>query len=359
VEIQALVGRRNWKRSWWIYFAPLLAVGCASTDGGKSSGGMASMGNSSETSWADKLAAPFKSKNRGTGGEHESRSMTANDKDTLSLKNKPDKKNPDLIVAIAQMQERAGNMEAAEKQYQKALKLQKNHLGALVGYARLHDQRGKMEEATKLYQKAVAAHPQDASAHNDLGLCYHRRGRITDAQASLAKAVELAPERKLYRNNLAAAYVEQGQIEAALTQMIAAHGPAAGNYNIGFLLAKKGDNALALPYFRQAAAIDPNFKAAQQMVAKLAPQTPVYAGNSGAPATVAQRTPIANQGPSVTTGVPQLPSGGQFQPAANYQGAGSTGFSAPPAAVRYPSQQTSGYTGTAALPPSPGQLRQQ
>ena len=52
--------------------------------------------------------------------------MTANDGDQLSLSKKPNKKNPDLIVAIAQMQERSGKLEAAEKQYQKALKIQPN-----------------------------------------------------------------------------------------------------------------------------------------------------------------------------------------------------------------------------------------
>ena len=344
----------------WL-LAPLVIAGCASTDASKSGSGMQSLGGStttSQSSWTDKLTAPFKPGGGATGN----RTATANDNDQLSLSNHPNKKNPELIVAIAQMHERAGKFDEAEKHYQKALKLQPKHLGALVGYAHLQDRRNKLEEATTLYQRALVAHPKEAAVQNDLGLCYHRRGMLSEAHAALVQAVALAPERKLYRNNLATVFVEQGQFDAALSELMTAHGQAAGHYNLGYLLAKKGDEARALTHFQQAATLDPTLAAAHQWVAKLSPQTPNTSPALAAPATqgapvpsVAQRYPIVTE----VVGPPKVEYAAPPQPAdaPDAQGGGSDRWSAPPSGVRYPNQQTSGFSGAAPLPPTPEQMR--
>lgn len=355
--------KANLLKSAWL-LAPLWLVGCASTDAKKSGDGFGAFGQStsSEPSWSEKLAAPFK------GAAGGNRTATANDNDALSLSKPPNKKNPDLIVAIAQMHERAGKLDEAESQYKKALKLQPKHLGALMGYAHLQDRRNKLDAAAKLYHTAITAHPKEAAPQNDLGLCYHRRGMLPESQAALTKAVELAPDKKLYRNNLATVLVEQGQMDAALAQLTAAHGQAAGHYNLGYLLAKKGDRSRALGQFQQAATLDPTLAAAQQWVAKLSPSTndagPKLAGPSIATPvpSVAQRIETVREpAPNVDIALPPEPGVGPRYLRSNPDTTGQQGstdrWTAPPAAVRYPNQQTSGYTGTAALPPTPDQLR--
>lgn len=349
--------------------APCLLAGCAATDGKKSGDGLQALsGNTAEPkqSWTAKLTAPFKADANGN------RTATANDNDALSLSKQPNKKNPDLIVAMAQMQERAGKIELAEKEYQRALKIAPKHLGALLGYAHLHDRRNKMDEATKLYQRAVAAHPDEAAVHNDLGLCYHRRGMLPEAQASLSKAIELAPDRKLYRNNLASVLVERGQYDVALSQMTAAHGAAAGHYNMGYLMSKKGDNQRALAHFQQAAAIDPTLKAAQQWVAKLSAPGSATGPMLTGPTSTAPGLDATSSIPQGMSAGPRYP---EFSSPASTTGQlgvppkpadiGTAAFnkptniwSSPPAAVRYPNQTTSAYQGTAALPPTPEQMRQ-
>jgi len=344
------------RSKWWNaaapwLLAPWLAAGCASTDAGKSNDlGAFGSSNAEAPSWTDKLTAPFKAGAATVAGTMDNRTATANDSDQLSLSKPANKKNPDLIVALAQMQERAGKFDEAEKQYKKALKYKPKHLGALMGYAHLHDRRNKMDEAVKLYKKAIDAHPKEAAVHNDLGLCYHRRGMLKEAEQTLSKAIELAPDRKLYRNNLAAVMVDQGQTDVALAQLTAAHGPAAGHYNLGYLLAKKGDNGGALAHFQQAAAFDPTLAAAKQWVAKLSP--PPVDSVAGA---VPSGSPAGNVGPRYTSAPPTDP--GTYQPNAPAMGANvnaaASPWASPPTAVRYPDQQTSGYTSTAALPPTP------
>lgn len=179
------------------------------------------------------------------------------------------KPGPNVFVAMAQMQENNGNMDEAEAQYRKALDIDPNHLKALLGYAHLEDRRNNFDGATKLYQRALKKHAKDASVHNDLGLCYHRHGKLPEAAKSLKRAVELKPDSKLYHNNLATVYVEQGKHREALAQLVAAHGEAVGNYNLGYLLAQKHDVEGALKYFRQAQTKDASLVAASQWIEKL------------------------------------------------------------------------------------------
>ncbi|MBI3837356.1 MAG: tetratricopeptide repeat protein [Planctomycetia bacterium] len=180
-----------------------------------------------------------------------------------------DKVGPNVFVAAAQISEQSGNAEAAEAQYQKALEIDPNHLGALLGYARLEDRQNNFDSAAKLYQKAMKRHPKEGSVHNDLGLCYHRRGMLPEAALSLQQAVDLQPKKKLYRDNLATVLVEQDKTPEALKQLIVAHGEAVGNYNLAYLLVQRHKNAAALEYFRKAAEKDPSLTAAQQWVATL------------------------------------------------------------------------------------------
>ena len=372
------MGRQARKAVWWKVvgpwlLSPLVFAGCATTDAQKSGDGFQSLGSSSanpEPTWTDKLTAPFKASADAGAGAMNNRQATANDSDSLSISKQPDKKNPELIVAIAQMHERSGKLDEAERQYQKAIKLHPKHLGALVGYAHLQDRRSKLDEATKLYGKAIAAHPSEAAVHNDLGLCYHRRGMLQESQASLVKAVELAPDRKLYRNNLATVYVEQGQADLALGELTAAHGQAAGHYNLGYLLAKKGDPTRALAHFQQAAAYDPTMQAAHQWVAKLSPPAPANGPSFAAPVLqsqtaprVAQRYPVIKVETAAEAQLPIAPQPGNairypqtLSPQSNSLNAVPNPWAAPPSAVRYPDQQ-SGYSGTAAVPPTPGQSR--
>lgn len=346
-------------------------AGCASTEAAKPGEGFHVFGKQpapQSNSWVDKLTAPFTGSGSALASSQDNRAATANDSDALSLSKKPDKKDPELRIALAQMHERAGSFDKAEAEYKKALKLEPGHLDALMAYAHFQDRRQKLDHAVELYQKAIAAHPGEAGIYNDLGLCLHRNGKLNEANAALRKAVAMAPERKLYRNNLAALLVEQGQYDGAIEQLVAAHGQAAGHYNLGYLLTKKGNSQLALRHFQQAAMLDPTLVAARQWVARLTPQPapqPQIAATNALPQVehVAQRYQPVQQ-PAIATqqALPMPPQPGtsptylQTGTAGSYDAA-AYDFSSVPSGVRYPNQQTSGSTGPAALPPSPRQYR--
>src|SRR5262249_41810733 len=65
------------------------------------------------------------------------------------------------------------------------------------------------------------------------------------------------------------------KMKEALGQLTIAHGEAVGNYNLGYLLAKKDDKTAALEHFRKAVEKDPTLEPAREWVARLMlPQAP-------------------------------------------------------------------------------------
>jgi tetratricopeptide (TPR) repeat protein len=239
-------------------------------------------------SFSDKVGSSFKS---GT----DKMAAALKPKNTKQLDNElqPDKKpGPGVYVAMAELQERGGNIEEAETLLRKALAMDSGHLGALLAYAHLEDRQKNFEAATKYYQKAARRHPKDASVQNDMGLCFHRHGKLDEAARALKKATVLEPEKKLYHDNLAGVLVDQGKINEALRELTEAHGEAVGHYNLGYLLAQKKDTTAALQHFHQAVHIDPSLTEANQMIAQLSAPAPQYpAATAGPAAMMARREP--------------------------------------------------------------------
>jgi hypothetical protein len=132
----------------------------------------------------------------------------------------------------------------------------------------MKDRQGRLDDAIALYQKAVQAHPNQAAVHNDLGLCLARRSRLDEAAAAIGQAIQLAPKEALYRNNIAAVLVEQGDIDTAFTHLVAVHSQAVAYYNVGFLLARKGQQQQAATLFAQALKLDPTLEPARIWLAK-------------------------------------------------------------------------------------------
>jgi Flp pilus assembly protein TadD len=225
---------------------------------------------------------------------------------------KPPKATPEFHVSMAQQMESIGNLSGAEEQYRKALELDKHHLAALINLAHLCDRQKKMTEAEGLYLKATKLHPKEAAAFNDLGLCYARQHKLAQSQAALAEAVRLDGSRKLYRNNLATVLVEIDRPQEALTHLQAVHEESVAHYNLGYLLANKGEQQLAEHHFREALRINPQQTAAQTWLDNLQNQQPMLAAapsdgaNDRSTETLAEH-PGAGAGPHLHSGIHKLP----------------------------------------------------
>jgi len=191
---------------------------------------------------------------------------TADDPIGLSSDSKP---SAELYTAVAHMYEQAGRHTEAAEQYQKALRISPEYLGALLGYARLNDQLGRTAEAEKLYRRAVESHPEETSAHNNLALFHARHGRLGESVVVLDRAVKLEPKNPKYRNNIATVLVEMGRNKEAFDHLRIVHGAAVAYYNLGYLLEKKGQTQAAEQHFALAERLDPSLAKAKRKLAQI------------------------------------------------------------------------------------------
>jgi tetratricopeptide (TPR) repeat protein len=113
-------------------------------------------------------------------------------------------------------------VEAASLEYTKALALQSDsatHLRLAVCYDRLE----RPEAAEKEYEKAVRLNEADAEAWHRLSTLRHRRGRYAKAVEGYRTALKLRPDWALARRNLATALLDRAELQPAFEEYRHAH----------------------------------------------------------------------------------------------------------------------------------------
>ncbi len=256
-----------------------------------------------QTSWTDKVTAPFKSLAPKKKPELADISKT----DPISLGFASGPTTPALYVSMAQISDQGGNTAHARAMYEKALSLDAKNLDAMLGLARMEDREGNLPEALKVYQQAVSLHPQDARAYNDLGLCQARCGELQKSYQSLDQAVRINPQKQLYRNNIAKVLIEMNQVNQAVTHMSAVCKPDVANYNMAVLLAERGRTPEAVSFLQKALAANPQMTDASTLLASFTGAAPSQQAAAGP----ALGSPMAVSAPVATnddiTPTPYLP----------------------------------------------------
>jgi tetratricopeptide (TPR) repeat protein len=108
-----------------------------------------------------------------------------------------------LFYARAIAHERAGNWDAAEADFRKALELEPDQPLVLnyLGYS-LVEQRRDLEEALDMIERAVAGQPDDGYITDSLGWVLYRLGRYEEALPHMLRAVELLPTDPIINDHL-------------------------------------------------------------------------------------------------------------------------------------------------------------
>ncbi|MBC8875171.1 MAG: tetratricopeptide repeat protein [Planctomycetes bacterium] len=192
--------------------------------------------------------------------------------DAVDLANMPDHLSPILYIRGAAFSEAKGDLALAQQQYEKALELDPNDVLTLIAYARFRDRVGDSKQALEIYQRARAAKPNNATVWNDLAMCHARRGEADHALAAIEQAVSLQEDNVRYRNNLAAILVQANRPEDAVRELGRVHPPAVACHNVGCLLVRLRNHALATEYVRRAVSLDPSLQRAQSLLVRLDPE---------------------------------------------------------------------------------------
>ncbi|GEM_PF-1393956 len=106
-----------------------------------------------------------------------------------------DDSQPDVWLVLAEVRRRGQDLRGAVEAYQRTLKHDPNHAGALAGLSLAYEGLGDMENLASICQRLIELKPDDFMAHERLGTTLGQLGKITEAQNAYRKAREIAPER--------------------------------------------------------------------------------------------------------------------------------------------------------------------
>jgi len=174
--------------------------------------------------------------------------------------------------AIAQLELNLGNLEAAEKAYLQALRIEPNYVPVLLNLADFYRSTNREAEAEKLLQRALSVAPDSGAAQHSYGLLLIRKGDYKAALPHLKLAVEQTDAQPRYAYVYAVALDELGQTKTAAKALVSATKRWPNQYDLlmtlVFYLEKMGNTSSIYQYISQLTAIAPADPAVKQLVAK-------------------------------------------------------------------------------------------
>jgi len=135
---------------------------------------------------------------------------------------------PEAWSNLGSLEARLGNFDAAEKDYQRAIRTAPPFIPAFVNLADLYREMKRDSDGERVLRSA----PDGADVHHALGLLLARQKRIDEAIGELAKAAEERPESSRYAYVYAIALDSVGQHEKALDVLEQAHHQFSGDRNV-------------------------------------------------------------------------------------------------------------------------------
>jgi len=108
-----------------------------------------------------------------------------------------------------------GQLEAAEREFRRALEINPRHVAAHNNLALTFDALGRGDEARAEFETALRIDPEHATTHSNLGNYYFRRDRLQEAREHYLAAIRLNPDYAEAYNNLGSVQFRLGDAAAA------------------------------------------------------------------------------------------------------------------------------------------------
>lgn len=158
---------------------------------------------------------------------------------------------------------RAGQLDAAEKNYRLVLQVQPGNAYALNMLGVLHSQKGEYRKGEKLLKKAVKTDPDVADYHCNLGQCLQEQAKSGEAESEFKKTLQIDPNYVPALFGLGNVNLQLKQPEQAITYYKKAieteprYLPAYNNLGNLYREYKRYDEALEM--FNRALELKPDF----------------------------------------------------------------------------------------------------
>ncbi len=143
---------------------------------------------------------------------------------------------PEAHLNLGVLHHQLGELEEAERAYQRALSMVPSSVPVRINLADLYREQNRDEEGEKLLRQALVISPDDGDVYHSLGLLLVRQKRYQEAIDALERAARLRPDRWRYSYILAVALQETGQVAKALETLKKAHDRHPDNLELLMLL---------------------------------------------------------------------------------------------------------------------------
>jgi len=145
-------------------------------------------------------------------------------------------KNPSILLAMAKMEGRAGNIEGVRQNISKALELKNNYTEAVFTLAQIEISAGNVDQAIASVEVATLIEPNNPVLYFQLGLLYYSNKRYKEASVALEDAIQLVPDYANAKYFLGLTYYELKRQTDAINQFVDLEDTNPDNAEIKFIL---------------------------------------------------------------------------------------------------------------------------
>ena len=152
---------------------------------------------------------------------------------------------PEARVGAGLLALQQGDLAAAQREYEAALRIEPLYRPASVNLADLHRMAGRDDEGVKVLAEALRRDPEGAELHHAMGLALVRAGRHEEALAHFERAAQTAPEQARFAYVYAVALHGTGNVKQAIEVLEAALARHPGDASLRQALAEFGAHGAA------------------------------------------------------------------------------------------------------------------
>jgi tetratricopeptide (TPR) repeat protein len=181
----------------------------------------------------------------------------------------------DTWFAAGQLQEAQGNLPAAIAQYQRVLKVNDEHHGALYRLGVLYATARDYAAAIATWNRYIDATHHSAVGYSNLGFCYELAGQPKEAERAYMTGIERDSDSTPCRVNYGLMLARHGRIDEGVAQMQSVLSPAEVHFNVGSVHEGLGRRDLARLEYRKALELDPKLRDATLRLQNLDSMTAV------------------------------------------------------------------------------------
>jgi Flp pilus assembly protein TadD len=173
-------------------------------------------------------------------------------------------------------------LDMARHRYERALKQDPKHKGALLGMARMHVKLGEREKTAAAFKRYVDTYPKDADVQHEAAMACARFQDWAGATAWCDAALRLDPENRAYRKTLGFCQARAGRYEEAFGSLCRVMPEAQARYNMARVFEHQNQAEACRTQLQLALQADPAHAAAREFLAELeqpSQPNPAAAGN--------------------------------------------------------------------------------